>query len=325
MKKTGIIRSLSVVVTVASILTAGSSVMTQKKVSAASNKKYAAAVVNIALAEEGYREYANNKCKYSEDIDNMRRNGQYFYNGYKNGAAEWCDIFVDWCFIQAYGFDAARQMTGQTAGHDCGAGVKYSYSYYSNHPSYPQPGDQIFFKDSSNTMTHTGLVYAVYGGRVYTIEGNVSKSVGKRDYPLGSSKIKGYGRATFDADPNNKYNSFVTGLYSGILGRTPDAGGFNSWINTLTSGNPNKTVTEVAWEFFCSNEFKNKSISDSAYIDCLYKGLLGRNADANGKNYWLSVIGSQGREGVFRGVIKSDEFRNRCSDMGIIRQYNKQN
>ena len=324
MKKTGILKSLSVLVTVTSILTAGSSVMTQKKVSAAGNKKYAAAVINIALAEEGYREYGDNKCKYSQEIDAMRKNGQCLYNGYKNGAAEWCDIFVDWCMIQAYGFDAMRPMTGQTPGHDCGAGVSYSYSYYSYHPSIPQPGDQIFFKDSSGKMTHTGLVYAVYGGRVYTIEGNVSKSVGRRDYPLGSSKIKGYGRPTYDADPNNKYNSFVNGLYTGILGRNADAGGFNTWVNALTSGNPNKTVTEVAWDFFCSTEFQNKHLSNGEYVACLYRGLLGRSPDANGQNYWTGVVNSQGKLAAFNGIVKSEEFRNRCSDMGIIRNYNKQ-
>ena len=74
------------------------------------------AVVDIALAEEGYLEKATNSNldhptanagsgnwnKYARDLDKISG----FYNGGKNGYP-WCDCFVDWCFVKAYGDKAA--------------------------------------------------------------------------------------------------------------------------------------------------------------------------------------------------------------------------
>ena len=68
-------------------------------------------VVNIALAEVGYREKASNAylddktanagaanwTKYARDLA-----AADYYNGNKNGYA-WCDVFVDWCFFKSYG------------------------------------------------------------------------------------------------------------------------------------------------------------------------------------------------------------------------------
>ena len=78
-------------------------------------------VINIAFAEVGYLEKKDknnldsktanagdkNYTKYARDLDAMN-----FYNGHKNGFA-WCDVFVDWCFIQAYGKETALALTCQ--------------------------------------------------------------------------------------------------------------------------------------------------------------------------------------------------------------------
>lgn len=71
-------------------------------------------VIAVAIAELGYLEKAGNAqlddktanagsgnfTKYARDID---VNYPRFYNGAKNGYA-WCDVFLDWCFITAYGY-----------------------------------------------------------------------------------------------------------------------------------------------------------------------------------------------------------------------------
>ena len=68
-------------------------------------------IVNITLAEVGYREKAfnasldapqgnaggSNWTKYARDLA-----AAGYYNGNKNGYA-WCDVFVAWCFFKAYG------------------------------------------------------------------------------------------------------------------------------------------------------------------------------------------------------------------------------
>lgn len=175
-------------------------------------------VLNIALAEEGYLEKAsnsqlydktanagyNNWTKYAEDLDNI----DGFYNGKKNGYA-WCTMFVDWCFVQAFGAELAQKVLNQPWGaNNYGAGVYYSAMYLKDvgrwYTSNPQPGDQIVLASSTDKWAHTALVYKVDDTRVYTIEGNTSSgndvvvpnggAVARKSYLLTNSRITGYAR-----------------------------------------------------------------------------------------------------------------------------------
>lgn len=130
--------------------------------------------------------------KYARDLDALGD----FYNGRKNGY-DWCDVFVDWCFVHAFGRELAQKLLCQP-NRSLGAGTGYSLSYYrSNRRLFasPQPGDQIFFGDSKSTW-HTGIVVKVAGGYVHTIEGNAGNPSAVRAcrYVLGGKNIKGYGR-----------------------------------------------------------------------------------------------------------------------------------
>lgn len=190
-------------------------------------------VIQVAEAEIGYLEKKSNSklddktanageknyTKYARDLDALG-----FYNGKKQSVA-WCDIFVDWCFVQAYGLEAALKLTNQPLGKsNCGAGCKYSRNYYKKMNRLfdkPQPGDQVFFwpKDGigGSAIQHTGLVYAVDDTYVYTIEGNTSGANGviangggvcKKKYKLTYNRLAGFGRpdwgiaeATVEAHP----------------------------------------------------------------------------------------------------------------------------
>lgn len=173
-------------------------------------------VIDIALAEVGYIEKKsnsqldsktanagkNNYTKYARDLDNIPG----FYNGKKNGY-DWCDVFVDWCFVKAFGKERAMKLLNQPA-KSTGAGCGYSMSFYKKIGQLfktPKAGDQIFF-GSGTDIYHTGLVYKVENGRVYTIEGNTSSAsevvanggvVAKKSYPVGASYIAGYGRPKY--------------------------------------------------------------------------------------------------------------------------------
>ena len=183
---------------------------------------YASKVIKIAEAEVGYLEKGSNSnldsktgnagyknyTKYSRDFD---QNFPTFYNGKKSGA-EWCDIFVDWCMVKAFGVEDALKLLGQPK-KSCGAGCSWSAMYYQQIPSFyrsPKVGDQIFFKGSDGRPCHTGLVYKVDSTYVYTIEGNTSNTSGvvanggcvaKKKYKINSSSIYGYGRPKYDAEP----------------------------------------------------------------------------------------------------------------------------
>ncbi len=140
--------------------------------------------------------------KFARDLDALGD----FYNGKKNGY-DWCDVFVDWCFVTTFGRDLAQKLLCQPD-RSLGAGTGYSMNYYKQKGrlfTTPQRGDQIFFGDSHSTW-HTGLVVNAAGGYVHTIEGNAGKpsAVRARKYAIGSKSIKGYGRPDWSLVPKDE-------------------------------------------------------------------------------------------------------------------------
>lgn len=163
-------------------------------------------VIDVALSQVGYKEKAsnsqlddptanagsNNWNKYARDIDEKYPD---FYNGKKNGY-DWCDIFVDWCFITAYGRSDAQRLLCQP-NHSLGAGCEYSYGYFRDKGqtgSYPKKGAQIFFGD----LDHTGIVVDFDSNYVWTVEGNSGNEVKKKKYSRNDSWIYGYGYPKYD-------------------------------------------------------------------------------------------------------------------------------
>lgn len=154
-------------------------------------------IINFAMDEVGYKETPKNITKYSAYFE-----GTDFYNGSKgNGktwGAEWCDIFVDYCFCNVFGMENARNMLYQPK-RSCGAGCKFSAGYYKSAKKFyavPKPGDQIFFI-VGNDINHTGIVTKVTKSRVYTVEGNSNNAVQTHSYALDNKKIAGYGRPDY--------------------------------------------------------------------------------------------------------------------------------
>ena len=172
----------------------------------------AAKVIAVAVEQIGYKEKKSNSqlddktanagsanyTKYARDFDQKYPK---WYNGKKNGFA-WCDMFVDWCFLTAFGYEKALALLCQPE-RSAGAGCTYSLRYFKNkgqfHTKDPQPGDQIFFGTSLDNSTHTGIVESVDKKQVHTIEGNTSDQVARRNYSLTNSRILGYGRPAYDA------------------------------------------------------------------------------------------------------------------------------
>ena len=186
-------------------------------------------VIAVAEAEIGYLEKAsnsnlddktanagsNNYTKYARDLDEIPG----FYNGKKNGYA-WCDIFVDYCFVKAFGVETARKLLNQPD-KSLGAGCTFSARYFKQNGQLhktPEIGDQIFFGTEDNVV-HTGLVSDVDSTYVYTIEGNTSSKSGvvanggcvcNKRYKLTNSRIYGYGRPDYDKEPEATTSKPVT-------------------------------------------------------------------------------------------------------------------
>ena len=166
---------------------------------------YAKKAVDIALDEVGYQ--GDGKyCKYSEELDSV----QYF-NYPKNGAADWCSIFVNWCIYKATVYPSDDKWTalymmyepqnGSNAAAGCTQAANYFKSndaFYTN-PQYFERGDQIFFKRSDGAIYHTGIITGWNDSGLEVVEGNTNGSmVAVKYYSYDSEKIAGVGRPRYD-------------------------------------------------------------------------------------------------------------------------------
>lgn len=160
-------------------------------------------LISIAKGEVGYLEKASNK-----NLDSKTANaGSANYTKYARDlypslqGQPWCDMYVDWCFCEAFGKVMAKKLIGG----GFSAYTPTSAQYYKNKGQWytsPEPGDQIFFKNSIR-ICHTGIVTGVSGGRVHTSEGNTSGASGvvangggvcEKSYAISYAGIAGYGR-----------------------------------------------------------------------------------------------------------------------------------
>lgn len=199
------------------------------------SKLYASTVINVAKGEVGYKEKASNAnlddktanagsanyTKYARDFDQKYPN---WYNGKKNGYA-WCDMFVDWCFLTAFGYANALALLCQPE-KSAGAGCIYSYKYYKTKGQVgktPKIGAQIFFGASESSLSHTGLVYNFDSSKVYTIEGNTSDQVAYRSYALNASNVFGYGYPAYDTENANGSTTTTADTSGGAKTSTADA------------------------------------------------------------------------------------------------------
>jgi len=165
----------------------------------------------IARAEyyDGYFEkatkaYVNRNDKAVFALDKGSNNYTWFGQvcGVQGGA--WCAMMVSTAVLEACGgsvADARTVMHGVWPYTACNQLYDAAPSGYKGRRGQwtPKPGDVIVFSSDGSTREHTGMVYAVQGGYVYTIEGNSSNRCQKRSYLLTSSWIWGYVRPLYAA------------------------------------------------------------------------------------------------------------------------------
>tara|TARA_B100000214_G_C23948212_1_gene619051 strand:- start:87 stop:1304 length:1218 start_codon:yes stop_codon:yes gene_type:complete len=101
-------------------------------------------------------------------------------------------------------------------------------------------------------------------------------------------------KGTFDQVTGLNTNSGkMFRLYNASFKRLPDPDGLEYWIGKYSSGENDDRA--VASSFLVSTEFEElygENISDSTYVNTLYKNVLGRVADKEGLNYWLGQLNS---------------------------------
>lgn len=123
---------------------------------------------------------------------------------------------------------------------------------------------------------------------------------------------------TSNVDLYPNVTRFVNRLYSLILSRDPDDKGRSEWVDALVS--KRNTAAVAVLGFMDSNELKEKNLNDSDYLDILYRAILGREADAQGKSEWLEVTAmGVSRNYLLYNFIASVEFTDICNEYNIDR------
>jgi hypothetical protein len=117
----------------------------------------------------------------------------------------------------------------------------------------------------------------------------------------------------------SKIEAFVERLYTIALGRASEAEGKAYWVDQLAT--KKKTAIEVVANFTVdADEFNAKGYTDDQFMDILYKVLMDREADAEGKDYWLSELAAGGsRLYVIYAMMLApqQEFQAICDAAGI--------
>ena len=108
---------------------------------------------------------------------------------------------------------------------------------------------------------------------------------------------------------------FVRRFYVQFLQREGDAGGIAYWTENLINGS--LIGSSLAHNFFLSQEFIDRGLSNAQYVDILYATFFSRASDPDGQAFWLGQLGSSTRLQVLDGFIYSQEFLDLCAAYGI--------
>lgn len=102
-------------------------------------------------------------------------------------------------------------------------------------------------------------------------------------------------------------------LYRAYFIREPDSAGFTYWYFATLKG---ETMAQISDHFARSNEFDERygSLTDEAFVDLVYKNVLGRDRDQAGSSYWLRRLDSDMSRGTFMlRFSDAGEYRARTS------------
>jgi methionine-rich copper-binding protein CopC len=172
-----------------------------------------------------------------------------------------------------------------------------------------------------STATFVEQLFAQFMGR--------SADLGGRDFwtgliDRGAVSAADVAQIFINSDEYAQHVLPVARLYYAAFGRIPDAAGLAFWVSTERAG---QTLNQISSSFMRSAEFTTlygSNVSDTNFVDLLYKNVLGRLPDAGGKAYWLARLGTdkQSRSTVLTNFSNSQEFINlKNPEIKVVTQY----
>lgn len=95
---------------------------------------------------------------------------------------------------------------------------------------------------------------------------------------------------------------FIKNVYTNLLGRQPTDLELNKSSKNFI--NDHDYNLNFILDILKSNEFKNIKITDEEFLNRIYKIILNRMPDQEGKNYWLDEIKKSSRLEVVQRIVK---------------------
>lgn len=261
----------------------------------------------------------------SEDSPEVMTEEEYKAELQKTAVEQFCKRLYQTCLNRAADSSGLNYWTeGLLSGKFSGAKAAYSFvfspEYTAKNVSDEVYVDMLYTAFMDRTADANGKAYWVNYlnqglSREYVFNGFCSSAEFDRictSYGItrGNLELKQY------RDQNPKLTMFMNRLYVEVMGRSGDAGGLNSWCKIILE--KEKTPIEVAQIFFQTKEFMDKEMTDSEYVQVLYRAYMDRQYDETGLNSWLSKMEAGTTRDQVRSFFEtSEEFRNILISYGL--------
>ena len=305
-------------------------------------------ILEVAAREVGYGvtiksgdQWAS-PTKFGEYIDDNHYYGltrdKQFYNSSKRNI-QWCALFVDYCYLKAFGFDITKKITNQGGpSNTCGAAVSYSVKYFkdmdryiskSGHNSvrdFIAPGCEVFFDwNADGSGNHAALVYAIIDNKnILTVEGNTGwQNVGNLSkYGVPQDIVSGISNGTIypGSGKTSRCVSFKKRSISNILGvgfpKYEESDSVYSTVYIGSSNGPKESMPYIysdnAWRAASpyiltrnpnTNELEwtscGSSVVDFSSVDGTGGVLVQRSLSRNGKYYYGTPYSRNKQQDVY--------------------------
>ncbi len=243
----------------------------------------------------------SNTNYYDDDTKVLDRKNTFMYATQKNGKTELVVYFNLKNTVTGYQYESVSvRIPNQNMLGECYYNNVSFSPYYSSKKISKSTTDKSGVMSIMLDMSQMGddtIVYARYAGEtigVLDLTGDAASAI------------------------NTPIAKFVERMYTVALNRASDTMGKLNWIYMLTNGSHDGAG--IAKEFILGAEFAMRGLSDAEYVDVLYQTFFDREADADGKNFWLAVLASgQTREFVLSNFVNLPEFTLLCESYGIER------
>ena len=104
----------------------------------------------------------------------------------------------------------------------------------------------------------------------------------------------------------------VTRFYTDILGRSPEPGGLNAWVNHIVATGD---LEGAAIAFITAAEFESRPLSSRDYVTVLYRAFLRREPDVQGLDGWENVLRNHLIGIIQEGFVPSGEFQSKAPQL----------